>query len=185
MPTVMEIVGVPLVQKLDGQSFLPLLRNEEQKERDYAYSSFYQIFARVRYPMRCIQNEDFGYIYNFWSDQQLEIRGDATGGLTWRAMIQAAETDPEIAKRVELYKYRVPEEFYNFKEDPDGLNNLANDPAYADELNEFREKMLEMMKKYDDPAYEAYKDRDQAGVVEGFMEEQRMKAKNTKPVVRF
>jgi len=185
MPTVMEIAGVPLVPKLDGQSFLPLLRNEEQKERDYAYSSFYQIFARVRYPMRCIQNEDFGYIYNFWSDQQLEIRGDATGGLTWRAMIQAAETAPEIAKRVDLFKFRVPEEFYHFKEDPDGLNNLANDPAYADELNEFREKMLEMMKKYNDPAYEAYKDRDQAGVVEGFMEEQRMKAKNTKPVVRF
>ncbi|MCP4313557.1 MAG: sulfatase [Bacteroidetes bacterium] len=185
MPTVMEIAGVPLVPKLDGASFLPLLRNEEQKERDYAYSSFYQIFARVRYPMRCIQNEDFGYIYNFWSDQQLEIRGDATGGLTWRAMIQAAETDPEIAKRVELFKYRVPEEFYNFKEDPDGLNNLANDPAYADELNEFREKMLEMMKKYNDPAYEAFKGRDQAEVVKGFMEEQRMKAKNTKPTVRF
>ena len=185
MPTLMEIAGVPLVPKLDGQSFLPLLRNEEQKERDYAYSSFYQIFARVRYPMRCIQNEDFGYIYNFWSDQQLEIRGDATGGLTWRAMIQAAEADPEIARRVELYKYRVREEFYNFKEDPDGLNNLANDPAYADELNEFREKMLEMMKKYNDPAYEAYRDRDLAGVVEGFMEEQRMKAKNTKPLVRF
>jgi len=185
MPTVMEIAGVPLVPKLDGQSFLPLLRNEEQKERDYAYSSFYQIFARVRYPMRCLQNEDFGYIYNFWSDHQLEIRGDATSGLTWRAMIKAAETDPEIAKRVELYKYRVPEEFYNFKEDPDGLNNLANDPAYADELNEFREKMLEIMKKYNDPAYEAFRDRDQAGVVEGFMEEQRLKAKETKPVDRF
>ena len=45
--------------------------------------------------------------------------------------------------------------------------------------------MLEMMKKYNDPAYEAYKDRDQAGVVEGFMEEQRMKAKKTKPSLRF
>ena len=86
---------------------------------------------------------------------------------------------------MELFKYRVPEEFYHFKEDPDGLNNLANDPAYARELNRFRKKMLEMMKKYNDPAYEAYRDRNQAGVIEGFMEEQRMKAKNTKPVVRF
>ena len=94
--------------------------------------------------MRCLQNEDFGYIYNFWSDHQQEIRGDATGGLTWKAMIKAAETDPEIAKRVELYKYRVPEEFYNFKNDPDGLVNLVNDPAYSKELKKFRKKMLEI-----------------------------------------
>lgn len=114
-----------------------------------------------------------------------EISGDATGGLTWRAMIKAAETDPEVARRVELFKYRVSEEFYHFKEDPDGLNNLANDAAYTDELKKFRKKMLEMMKKYNDPAYEAYKYRNQADVIEDFMEEQRIKAKNTKPVVRF
>jgi N-sulfoglucosamine sulfohydrolase len=185
MPTLMKIAGLPLVPKLDGESFLPLLYNKKQKDRDYAYSSFYQIFARVRYTMRCIQNEEFGYIYNFWSDQQLEIRGDATGGLTWRAMIKAAETDPEIAKRVELFKYRVPEEFYHFKEDPDGLNNLADDPAYASELKKFRKKMLKMMKRYNDPAYEAFRDREQAGAIEDFMEKQREKAKNTKPVERF
>jgi len=185
MPTILEIVGLPLIPKLDGESFLPLLYQKEQKGRDYAFSSFYQIFGRIRYPMRCIQNEDFGYIYNFWSDQELEIRGDATGGLTWRAMIKAAETDPEIAKRVELFKYRVPEEFYNFKEDPDGLINLADDPAYARELEKFREKMLEMMQFYTDPAFEAYRDRDQGKSVEDFMVKQREKAKNTKPVEKF
>jgi N-sulfoglucosamine sulfohydrolase len=135
--------------------------------------------------MRCIQNEEYGYIYNFWADHKLEIRGDATGGLTWKAMIEAAKTDPEIAKRVELYKYRVPEEFYNFKKDPDGLNNLVNDPAYADELDKFRKKMLETMKRYNDPAFEAYRDRDKPGVLKAFMEAQRAKAKKTKPVVKF
>ena len=90
--------------------------------------------------MRCIQDENFGYIYNFWSDQKTGIRGDATGGLTWKAMLKAAETDPEIAKRVALYKYRVPEEFYNFKEDPDGLVNLIDDPAYAAEIKKLQKK---------------------------------------------
>ena len=185
MPTIMEAAGVPLVPELDGLSFLPLLFNEKQEDREYAYSTFYQIFARIRYPMRCIQNDKFGYIYNFWSDHQQEIRGDATGGLTWRAMIKAAETDPEIAKRVELYKYRVPEEFYDFKNDPDGLVNLVDDPEYADELNKFRSKMLEMMKKYNDPAYQAFRDREKPEVIKDFMEAQKIKAKATKPVVRF
>jgi N-sulfoglucosamine sulfohydrolase len=79
----------------------------------------------------------------------------------------------------------VPEEFYNFKDDPDGLNNLANDPAYADELNKFRDKMLEMMMSYNDPAYEAFRDRNNPGVIKQFMEAQRAKAKNTRPIVRF
>ena len=41
------------------------------------------------------------------------------------------------------------------------------------------------MGKYNDPAFEAYRDRNQLGVIESFMEKQRERAKNTKPVVRF
>ena len=185
MPTIMEAAGLASIPKLDGQSFLPLLRGQNQEGRDDAYATFYQIFARTRYPMRCVQNSEYGYIYNFWADHELAMTGDSTGGITWKAMMEAAATDPEIAKRVELYKYRVPEEFYNFKEDPHGLNNLANNPAYAHELEKFRSKMLDMMKQYNDPAYEAYRDRHQPGVVKAFMKAQRERAKETKPVERF
>ena len=113
------------------------------------------------------------------------MTGDATGGLTWKAMNKAAETDPEIAKRVELYRYRVREEFYDFKNDPDGLINLIDNPQYSGKLESFKKAMLEQMKRYNDPAYEAYKDRNQPGTIENFMEMQREKAKRTKPVVRF
>ncbi len=185
MPTILEIAGLPPIPELDGRSFRPLLAGQPQTDRGYAYAAYYQIFARTRYPMRCVQNERFGYIYNFWSDHKLVMTGDSTGGITWRAMTEAAESDPDIARRVELYKYRVPEEFYNWEEDPDGLNNLADDPAYANEIEKFRSKMLEMMQRYDDPAYEAYRDRHQEGVLEAFMEAQRAKAKNTKAVEKF
>lgn len=185
MPTILDLVGLPQDPGIQGKSFLPLLEGEVQQDREFAYSSFYQIFARIRYPMRCIQNDQFGYIYNFWSDGKQEIRGDATGGLTWKAMNKAAETDPEIAKRVDLYRYRVPEEFYDFKNDPNALHNLINDPKYADEIDRFRAEMLEMMEEYDDPAYEAFKNRNQPGVIQEFMNAQREKAKKTKADERF
>ena len=162
-----------------------MLSGKRQQDREYAFATFYQIFARIRYPMRCVQGSKFGYIYNFWADRELAMTGDSSGGITWKAMIEAAETDPEIAKRVELYKHRVPEEFYNLQDDPNGLNNLADDPAYAQELEKFRLKMAEMMKRYDDPAHEAYRNRNTPGVVEAFMKAQQEKAKKTKPVVRF
>ncbi len=111
MPTMMEAAGLAPISKLDGKSFLPLLSGKRQQDREYAFATFYQIFARIRYPMRCVQGSKFGYIYNFWADRELAMTGDSSGGITWKAMIEAAETDPEIAKRVELYKHRVPEEF--------------------------------------------------------------------------
>lgn len=185
MPTILEAVGISAPDNLDGRSFASLLFEQEYKENDYIFTTYYQIFAKIRYPMRCIQNKEFGYIYNFWSDGELEMTGDASGGLTWTAMKEAAETDPEIAKRVELYKHRVREEFYNFKNDPDALHNLANDPAYADELNKFREMMLNYMIKYKDPAYEAFRDRNEERAIENFMEMQRKKAKNTGKNVNF
>ena len=185
MPTVMEAAGLAPIDGLEGVSYMPLLKGEEQAGRDYAYSAYYQIFARIRYPMRKVQDERFVYIYNFWPDGKLAMTGDATGGITWRAMIEAAQTDPQIAARVELYKHRIPEEFYNVKTDPDGLHNLADDPAYAEELAGYREKMLAMMKQYKDPAYEAYRDRDKPGVISAFMAAQREKAKHTGKNVRF
>jgi N-sulfoglucosamine sulfohydrolase len=185
MPTIMEAVGLSPIPKLDGQSFLPLLSGKQQQGREYAFATFYQIFAKIRYPMRCVQNREYIYIYNFWADHETAMTGDSTGGITWKAMIEAAKDDAEIANRVELYKYRVPEEFYDVQEDPDGLRNLVDDPASAHELAKFRDKMLEMMQQYDDPAYEAYRDRQKPGVLKAFMEAQRERAKNTKPVVRF
>lgn len=185
MPTMMEAAGLARIPKLDGQSFLPLLFGKKQQDREYAFATFYQIFAKIRYPMRCVQGSKYGYIYNFWADHELAMTGDSSGGITWNAMIEAAKTDPRISKRVALYKYRVAEEFYNLEDDPNGLNNLADDPAHAPALEEFRLKMSEMMERYDDPAHEAYQNRHMPGVIKAFMEAQQEKAKTTKPIVRF
>lgn len=185
MPTILQVTGLSIPKNLDGRSFLPLLLDEAYEERSHLFTTYYQIFAKIRYPMRCIQNKKFGYIYNFWSDGETEMSGDATGGLTWNAMNEAAEANPEIAERVKLYRYRVREEFYDFKNDPDGLNNLVDDSGYADEIDQFRNLMLKQMKAYDDPAYQAYQKRKEAGAIEDFMRMQREKAKQTKNNVLF
>ncbi len=35
--------------------------------------------------------------------------------MTMKAMEEAAKTDPEMAERVQFFRYRIPEEFYNKK----------------------------------------------------------------------
>jgi len=185
MPTILDALGLPLVPHLDGRSYLPLLFGKKQSGRTYVYATFYQIFAKIRYPMRALEDKNFGYIYNFWSDGKLAMTGDATSGLTWKAMVKAGQTDPYIAQRVELYKHRVPEEFYDFKKDPNGLHNLVNDPAYSSEVQKFRDKMLELMRNFNDPAFQAFRHRKQTGVIKEFMQQQKVKASHTGHDVRF
>ncbi len=185
MPTVLEALRLPSVPDLDGRSFLPLLSGGKQGKRDDVYTTYYQIFGNTRYPMRCIQDSDFGYIYNFWADGELNISGDALGGLTWKAMVKSAKSDPEIAKRVELFQHRVPEEFYDFKNDPDALHNLIDVPAYTAQIQKFRDRMLEVMGYYKDPALQAFKDREKMGVLKEFMKQQNIKAAQTGQNARF
>ena len=185
MPTILEAVGIDMATDMDGVSFLPVLLKDNYEERPYVFNAYYQIFAKIRYPMRSIQDKEFGYIYNFWSDGTRKMTGDATGGITWKAMVNAADTDPEIAKRVELYRHRVREEFYDLNKDPDALKNLIDDPTYSNKINEFRVRMLQAMNQYKDPAYEAYRDRNEEGRIKEFMDLQDEKAKKTKPNLRF
>ncbi len=138
MPTILDALGIEGVDGMDGSSFLPLLRGEEQAERRYVFTEFHKTFARRCFPMRCVQSRRLGYIVNFWAGRTGAMRMDSTGGLTFKAMKRAGDSDPEIAARVALFEHRVLEELYDFEKDPAGLRNLIADPRYQKELETLR-----------------------------------------------
>ena len=51
-------------------------------------------------------------------------------------MNEAAKTDQSIAKRVALFSHRCVEEFYDFEKDPNGLNNLIDNPDYKKQIEQ-------------------------------------------------
>lgn len=109
--------------------------------------------------MRGVHVENFGYIANFWSDGQIEIKGDAMSGRTYSAMKEAAVSDKQVADRLNMYIYRVPEELYDFKTDPDALNNLINVPEYQEKIKEMKGLLLKEMKRTKDPIYDDFVNR--------------------------
>jgi len=176
MPTALDAAGIGPVDGMDGFSFLPLLSGNEQPRREYVFTEFHRTFAGRCFPMRCVQGERFGYIFNFWAGKTDAMRMDSTSGLTFNAMKEAGKSDPEIAARVALFEYRVPEEFYDFEKDPGALNNLISDPQYQDEIEKMRHLLREHMIHTKDPALQTFLDRDNPAAIDAFMSDQRARA---------
>ena len=180
MPTVLDAAGVPQPKGMDGISFLPVLMGKKQAGRDKVFTQFHQTSGRNRYPMRCVQNHRFGYIFNPWSDGERVFKNESQSGLTFNAM-KAAENNPTVAARVKLFQYRVLEEFYDFKNDPDALHNLIDDPDYREEIDVLRGALLEWMKRTGDAALEAFENRTSPAALRKFMAEQDARSGKKKP----
>ncbi len=171
MPTLLDAAGVDPPSGMDGFSALPLLRGEKQNGRDLVFTQFHQTAGRRNYPMRCVQSKRYGYIFNPWSDGRRVFRNESQSGRTMAAMRAAAEDSECIAARVRLFLYRVPEELYDFQDDPDALHNLIDEPHCASELQSLRSELSRWMEATSDPALHSFRERHNREAVEAFMAE--------------
>lgn len=157
-PTILDAVGLPNLDRADGRSALPVLKGETQSGRDVVFTHINTISSGKSYPMRGVRTERFGYIFNAWADGETVFRNESQAGRTFAAMNKAAKEKTEIAERVELFVHRVPEEFYDYEKDPNALNNLIDDPAYAEEVARHRKLLEEQMRSTDDPQSGAFEE---------------------------
>ncbi|BDD09735.1 heparan N-sulfatase [Fulvitalea axinellae] len=177
MATVLDAVGLPEPSSMDGHSFLPLLEGDKQEGREFVYTQFNETSARRRFTMRCVQDGNFGYIFSPWSDGKLAFKNESQHGRTFKAMRAAADSLPEVATRVKLFENRVVEEFYDLKNDPDALKNLANDPLYKQEKERFEKALEKWMVEMEDPALEAFRKRNDPEALKAFMDQENKDAK--------
>lgn len=160
MPTLLEGLGLQ-APAVDGQSFLGLLNGAGGGGRDHVFSSYTYAYAGVQaFPMRAVQSKDFIYIYNAWHGESnidpnypLIYDGniDPLTGLCWKSMKEAAARDPDLAKRVEFIKNRVPEEFYDLRTDPYCLDNRITDTSYSGRVAEMKRMVEQQMERTNDP----------------------------------
>jgi N-sulfoglucosamine sulfohydrolase len=176
MPTILEVAGVTPPEGMDGSSLLPILLGGRQPGRDHVFTQFNHIHGHRPYPMRCVQNRRFGYIFNAWSDGERLYDAEPLSGLSFEAMKEAAVQDTGIAVRVRMLQHRVIEELYDFQNDPDALHNLIDDPRYREEADRLRGQLLEMMRRTNDPALEAFDNRHSPAALERFMIQYKAKA---------
>jgi N-sulfoglucosamine sulfohydrolase len=151
-------VGIAAPKRLDGRSFLPLLKGQPQDGRDAVFTQIDRLSSGSAFPMRCVQTERYGYIFNAWSDGTTTY-SNANEGMTMRAMNEAAKTGAAIAERVRMFRNRALEEFYDLREDPDCLKNLINEPKLRKERDALVATLRAWMAETGDPLLKAFDSR--------------------------
>ncbi|MBT2513625.1 sulfatase [Arthrobacter sp. ISL-30] len=157
-PTFCDAAGVTAPEGLDGRSLMPLLRGNREDGRERVFTVFHETSAKQRFEMRCVQDGQHGYIWNAWADGGTPYRAENMWGLTWPAMLAAAEENPQIRDRVDFYLHRSREELYDLKADPACLNNLSGNPGLAPVLAAARTSMADWMASTGDPLHGLFQD---------------------------
>ena len=166
-PTCLEIAGLTPSPGMTGRSFLGLLTGAEKPgSRNTAFLER-ERHANVRagdvgYPVRAIRTREFLYLRNLrpdrWpagdpvahKDPMLEF-GDCDDGPT-RNYILEHRDEPAMQKYFQLcFGKRPAEELYDLSKDPQEINNVAGQPAYAAVQKQLRAQLDQWMKDTADP----------------------------------
>lgn len=137
LPTIMDLVGGPQPEGIDGRSFIGLLDGAEYTPRQ---DIFLEMTWHDKYnPMRAIRTNRYKYIRNFGRRPLVYLPLDVWNGLAGEEM------------RDEYYGTQRPEEeLYDLHADPLEMNNLAGSPEHAAVLEELRERVQRWMEETHD-----------------------------------
>ena len=169
-PTVLEAAGLSVGSSMTGGSLLALLRSGRsgrvEPQRDFVVTAIERHtlcrVGNVGYPMRGIRTYDYQYIRNYepsrWPAGDPDIvaepqgtYGDVSRSPTKEFMIQH-RSDPDVAPLFALsFDRRPAEELYDMSADPDQLDNLAEDPDYAEIKQRLKTQLHNYLRRTGDP----------------------------------
>lgn len=160
MPTLLEAAGAPRPETVQGNSLLPLLTGKGSVllplDSVFTTYNFFIASKQIR-PCRGVHTDRYSLVFNSLSDGKwIAAETDPLSGMTWPAMVRAAENDPEMRRRVDWLRYRNRIELFDRKKDPWSLKNVANDPEYASILTEMMSRMEKQMRATSDPLIDAF-----------------------------
>lgn len=141
VPTFIEIAGGRAVEHIDGKSFLPVLKGQNEEIHEYVYGvqTNQNIQRAAVFPSRMIRNKKFKYIRNFNSVEVME-----------KNFGENEYVNAFIRMGAMKFKDKPFEELYDIENDPFEQVNLARDPAYKNIKEQLAIDMFHWMKDQGD-----------------------------------
>jgi uncharacterized sulfatase len=156
-PTFVEAAGGTPDPLLDGKSMLPVLRGETNKHKDFVYGIMTTKGiingTPEGYPIRSVRSEKYKLIRNL--NHTATFQNACTKNKTFQSWIAAGKAgDEKAAALAERYQKRPALELYDVTKDPLELNNLADNPEYADVIKTLDVKLTAWMNDQGDKGLE-------------------------------
>ncbi|MGH9340958.1 MAG: sulfatase family protein [Acidobacteriota bacterium] len=158
-PTFLEAAGLAPPDSMTGRSFLGLLKSDQSGWIDSSRNRM--VIGKERhdlgrphdwgYPVRALRTPEYLYIRNYHPE-----RWPAGNPETSYPNCDNSPTKTFLTFRFDEY-YRLAfgkrpaEELYRISEDPDCVDNLANDPQLAEVKEKLREEMEALLRADQDP----------------------------------
>ncbi len=144
--TTLAFGGAEMPDYLDGQDLFANTYNPAE----------FVISARDRCDytidrIRTVRTDQYRYLRNFFPDRpllQAQYRDERPAVTEMKRMRDEGKLTPYQEEH--WFGIRPEEELYDIAKDPHQINNLATDPAFADQLAQHREILNTWMKKTDD-----------------------------------
>ncbi len=157
-PTYLELAGVAPHPQITGRSLAAILRSPQsgmiEDRTEMLIGKERHDLGRpndLGYPVRALQTPDFLYVHNFHPDRWPAGNPETDFG----------NCDPsptkEFIKAIGGHFYdlsfgkRLPDELYDLRRDPAGVNNLAHDLAHAGTMEAMRLRMMKLLTEEKDP----------------------------------
>ena len=154
-PTCLHAAGLPTPERMSGFSFLPLLRGEPFKGRQYIFAergphggatfSANTLASSVDYS-RTVRSDRYKLIYNVTPNLAYSPV-DSAGNPGWREMVKA-HSEQSLASEFEALYFTSPRpvyEIYDLQNDPSELHNLAGQPEVAEVTQTLKEALQRKM----------------------------------------
>ena len=160
-PTFLAAAGISTPVQMAGKSILPILTSSASGRvdpaRDFIVSGrerhTHARINNVGYPARAIETDDYLYIRNF--EPQRWPMGHEFADVDdspSKSYVLNNKNDPLVKPKYDLsFEMRPAVELYDLNSDPQCLNNVADNPVYAQVKEQLWKKLKDILLKQKDP----------------------------------
>lgn len=136
VPSLLDLLGLPIPEAVQGRSFAPLLTGGEyQPAKEIFFERNFHDYIDI---VRAVRTRRFKYIRNLTERNRPMMPSDDPTEHRWNVLRDSGVPRPL-------------EELYDLEADPNEFTNLAEDPAHADTLADLRGRLDRWMDETADP----------------------------------
>jgi arylsulfatase A-like enzyme len=143
--TWLDAAGLPVPQKMQGRSFLPLLTgtgNYTARDAVFSERNWHDNYD----PMRSVRTHRHKLIFNAIPHLPYRPIADLRDSPTWASYLQLARQAKLSPEHMRLHQPTRPViELYDLEKDPNEFHNVATDPQYASIRDDLQLKLSNWM----------------------------------------